>query len=177
MALIVESPTHVIVCVHRDVIVVARNNNSVHKLTIPLNTKENRENNGKNDDTNNVDDADDSDDGDAIRSNTQTSSSNQIHLACLSQCGTMLAVTTFGDKLLHILRVNGDNGAPEIIGQREVFRVASAIRFSSDAKFILLADKTGGCYQIDLKAADGPNKWLLGHLSIVLDILMTPDQK
>lgn len=172
MALIVGSKTHLVVCVLRDVIVINRATKNVNKITIPLQLKESRESNGKSGGNN--EDADDAD-SDGEEKNVQTSPSNQIHLACISQCGTLLAVTTIGDKLLHILRINEREDTATVLAQQEVHRVASAIRFSPDSKLLLLADKTGGCFQIDIKQGD--SKWILGHLSIVLDVLLTPNQE
>lgn len=170
MALLVESKTHLIACVHRDVVIINRADRNVNKITLPVQVKSD---NGKSGGGRNNEDGDDSD---GEEKNAEQSTSNHIHLAVLSPCGTLLAATTHGDKALHILRITNDTAA--VVALREVTRTASAMRFTPDSKLLLLADKTGGCYQINFQEdAEEPNKWILGHLSIVLDVLWTPNQE
>lgn len=179
MALLVQSKTHRVLCAHRDIIVVNVATKNFTKTTIPAHIKSAKENNGK--------PKEDPEDAEEHDSDTETKTgkapvvSNQIHHAVLSQCGKLLAVTTMGDKMLYILRINEADDSAVIISQREVFRVSSGLRFSPDSKILLLADKTGGCFQFDVTGDQAePNehgKWILGHLSMVLDILMTPDQE
>lgn len=55
-------------------------------------------------------------------------------------------------------------------------RSASKIRFSSDNEHILVADKSGDALIYNIKD-DGTGTKLLGHLSLLLDILQTNDEK
>lgn len=54
-------------------------------------------------------------------------------------------------------------------------RTASKIRFTVDNLHILIADKSGDVLIYDVKGKEGGKK-LLGHLSLLLDVLQTPDK-
>lgn len=56
-------------------------------------------------------------------------------------------------------------------------RSASKIRFTTDNKQILVADKSGDALIYDLKSDDSKGDKILGHLSLLLDILQTQDNK
>lgn len=178
MALLLQSQSHFVVCAHRDVIITNQSTKNTTKITIPPYINVPRENNGKNG-GNHQEDADDQESDPESKTTKSLIVSNDIHVAAISQCGALLAVTTLNDKILYILRINGQDDTATIISKREIFRITSGLRFSPDSKMVLLADKTGGCFQFDVddKSADKRGKWLLGHLSIVLDILMTPNQR
>lgn len=55
-------------------------------------------------------------------------------------------------------------------------RSASKIRFTTDNQQILAADKSGDVLIYNIKKEDSGTK-LLGHLSLLLDVLQTPDNK
>lgn len=55
-------------------------------------------------------------------------------------------------------------------------RCASKIRFTVNNKYILVADKTGDVLIFDLSVGEKGKK-LLGHLSLLLDVLQTNDEK
>lgn len=170
MALIARTKSQIVLCVNRDIIVLNSDNESHSTTTIPINSAQSV--GAKADEA-----ADSDNENNETKGPTKLTPGQITHLA-ISNCGNLLAVTTHGDKLLHLYKLDATHGSLELLSQREFARGSSAMRFAPDAKTILLADKTGDCYTFD---CDGDvmakGKWILGHLSIVLDILQTPDSK
>lgn len=100
--------------------------------------------------------------------------SSDIEDFCLSSNGEIGALTT-KDKSLYVL--NGLISNIQVASERKISRVSSAMKFLPDNKSLLLTDKSGDCYIYELTSSDTSGKWILGHLSIVLDVLITPDVK
>lgn len=99
-----------------------------------------------------------------------------INRMAVSPCNRLIAATTNHDKFLFLFQLNA--GALNLLHSYQLARATSALRFTPDSKQLLIADKTGGCYSYDYEnAANGEAKWILVHLSIVLDILMSSDSK
>lgn len=99
----------------------------------------------------------------------------------------LLAITTSAEeKCLFVYQLtdtlaiqeNDDQNviSSQLISKRDLSRSSNVIRFAPDSKQLLVADKTGDCYIFD-SATDAPGKWVLGHFSMVLDILFTSDLK
>lgn len=100
--------------------------------------------------------------------------SNKIEDFCISPKLEMGALTT-KDKSLYVLKnIFGDI---QIFSERKISRVSSSMKFFHNNKSLLLTDKSGDFYIFQLTSVDTNGFWILGHLSIVLDILMTPDSK
>lgn len=171
MALIAKNNDLIVLCVNRDIIVLNSKNGSHSKITVPINSI--GPTSAK------TDDAADSDNENNEPKGPMKLTPGQITHLSLSNCGQLLAVTTYGDKLLHLYKLKATDGSLELLSQRELVRGSSAMRFAPDAKSILLADKTGECYLFgcDGDAAAAKGKWILGHFSMILDILLTPDSK
>lgn len=91
------------------------------------------------------------------------------HLTTISKCKRLFAITTSGDKFLFIYEFN--NGLLEPISTHQLARSPSSIKFTPDSKSVLVADKTGDCYIYEC-GSEAEGKWILGHCSMVLDILM-----
>lgn len=90
--------------------------------------------------------------------------------------GQLLAVTTSGaQKALLLYRARPEHA--RLLSARPLARAASALRFCSDSSSILVTDKTGDCYQYDCVEVEAPPRLLLGHLSVVYDILWSEDQQ
>ncbi|XP_017064169.1 tRNA (guanine-N(7)-)-methyltransferase non-catalytic subunit wuho [Drosophila eugracilis] len=88
----------------------------------------------------------------------------------------LLAVTTSGgQKALLLYRTRPENA--RLLSTRPLARTASALRFCSDSSSVLVTDKTGDCYQYDCVEVEAPPRLLLGHLSVVYDILWSEDQQ
>lgn len=60
---------------------------------------------------------------------------------------------------------------------KRVPRIANGFTFSPDSGILLVCDKSGDCYSIDMYDLESKPKWILGHLSMLLDIIFTPDGK
>ncbi|XP_037813383.1 tRNA (guanine-N(7)-)-methyltransferase non-catalytic subunit wuho [Lucilia sericata] len=87
----------------------------------------------------------------------------------------LLAVTTAGQKALLLYHLRPEHA--KLISIRSLARASSALAFSSDSKRLLVTDKTGDCYEYDCENYEAVPKLLLGHLSIVYDILWSKDEK
>lgn len=93
----------------------------------------------------------------------------------LSPNGLLLAVTTSGQKALLIYECRPEHA--KLVSIRSLARASSAINFAADNKTLLITDKTGDCYLFDCENYKQPGKLILGHLSVVYDVLLTPDEK
>ncbi|BFG01616.1 tRNA (guanine-N(7)-)-methyltransferase non-catalytic subunit wuho [Drosophila madeirensis] len=87
----------------------------------------------------------------------------------------LLALTTVGQKAVLLYKSRPENA--QLLSIRPLTRASSALRFCSDGSSVLVTDKTGDCYQYDCVEVDAPPRLLLGHLSIVYDILWSEDQQ
>lgn len=170
MALIAKNKSLIVLCANRDIIIFNLNNESSSRTNVPI--KSTGSSGAK------APEADDSDnENNEPKGPTKLTPGQITHLA-VSNCGKLLAATTYGDKLLHLYKLKADDGSLELLSQRELVRGSSAMRFTPNSKSILLADKTGDCYTFD---CDGDvvakGEWILGHFSMILDILLTTDSK
>ncbi|PSN41202.1 tRNA (guanine-N(7)-)-methyltransferase non-catalytic subunit WDR4 [Blattella germanica] len=62
-----------------------------------------------------------------------------------------------------------------LLSNRVSARVASKVKFVPSEEAIVLADKSGDAYEFSVKCPHLEGKLLLGHLSMLLDILVTPN--
>lgn len=102
--------------------------------------------------------------------------SSQVQDMCISPNGKLLAVTTTGDKLLYLYELLANNNV-QLLSKRDLSRTSSTVKFSPDSSALLVGDKTGDCFLFDCAEPCKPAKWLLGHLSMILDVLFTNDKK
>lgn len=171
MALLAKNKSQIVLCANRDIIVHNLGSESCSRTIVPINSAAGSA-------SVKTDAAADSDNENNEPKGPSKLAPGQITHLAVSACGKLLAVTTYGDKLLHLYKLNGDDGSLELLSQRELVRGSSAMRFTPDTKSLLLADKTGDCYTFDCDADVGAKgKWILGHFSMILDILLTPDSK
>lgn len=170
MALIAKNKSQIVLCANREIILFNLDNELHSRTTVPIITAQSV--GAKSSPI-----ADSDNENNEPKGPTKIPPGQITHLI-ISNGGSLLAVTTFGDKLLHLYKINAAEGAIELISQRELVRGSSAMRFAPDATYILLADKTGDCYTFDCAVdVNAPGKWILGHFSIILDILLTADSK
>lgn len=87
----------------------------------------------------------------------------------------LIAVTTAGQKALLLYKSRPEHA--QLLSVRSLERASSALTFAADSSSVLVTDKTGECYQYDCVQVEAAPRLLFGHLSIVYDILWTPDQK
>lgn len=92
------------------------------------------------------------------------------HLTTISKCKRLFAITTSSDKFLFIYEFN--NGLLNLISTHQLARSPSSMKFTPDSKSVLVADKTGDCYIYEY-GSEAEGRWILGHCSMVLDILMS----
>ncbi|XP_002036799.2 tRNA (guanine-N(7)-)-methyltransferase non-catalytic subunit wuho [Drosophila sechellia] len=112
----------------------------------------------------------------ATASGLGCATSTSVQNVAYSPDGQLLAVTTSGaQKALLLYRSRPENA--RLLSTRPLSRASSALRFCSDSSSVLVTDKTGDCYQYDCVEVEAPPRLLLGHLSVVYDILWSEDQQ
>lgn len=90
-----------------------------------------------------------------------------------SQNENVIAIST---KMKEVVLYEFQTNKLELIAVKRVPRIPSAMQFSPDASVLLISDKTGDCYSFDcVNIATSEPKWILGHLSMLLDVIFTPD--
>lgn len=173
MALIAKSDEYIILSAQRNIFV-WNTKNQIHSLTevpkIPRKLAENNVvKNGKPPKSENNDNDENADDG--------SNEFGDINRLAISPSNQLVAVTTIGDKFLFLYRMT--NGTLSLVQNHQLSRAVSVLRFTPDSNSLLIADKTGDCSILDCSQdkSNSEAKWILGHLSIVLDILMTSDLK
>ncbi|XP_013104489.2 tRNA (guanine-N(7)-)-methyltransferase non-catalytic subunit wuho [Stomoxys calcitrans] len=87
----------------------------------------------------------------------------------------LLALTTAGQKAVLLYTLRPEHA--KLVSVRGLARASSALTFSKDSKRLLVSDKTGDCYEYSCEDYVAAPKLLLGHLSIVYDILWSPAEK
>ncbi|XP_017465373.1 PREDICTED: tRNA (guanine-N(7)-)-methyltransferase non-catalytic subunit wuho [Rhagoletis zephyria] len=93
----------------------------------------------------------------------------------LSPDRQLCAVTTSGQKAVLLYQCRPEHA--KLISVRPLARASSALTFNKDSNILLVTDKSGDCYKYDCVELEDEPRLLLGHLSIVYDVLWTPDNK
>lgn len=176
MALLSTIGKTILLAAKRDVKFFDSNGTNVRTLTLPKfdvkNVKQS-DDNGENDD-------DEQQAVEEVAAPTKLDPSSKdgsvIQNMAVSPNGQLLVITTTGDKLVYTYRIPADNEC-ELVSKRPLARISSAMIFSSDSRSLFIADKTGDCYEFDCENLEATGKWILGHLSMVLDLLVTPDSR
>uniref|UniRef100_A0A1B0CQJ8 tRNA (guanine-N(7)-)-methyltransferase non-catalytic subunit wuho n=1 Tax=Lutzomyia longipalpis TaxID=7200 RepID=A0A1B0CQJ8_LUTLO len=96
---------------------------------------------------------------------------------CATSLKGFLALATNDKSLLLFNVIRWHPLDANLVAERKIPRVSSAIRFAPNGNQLLVADKSGDCTMYDCTKEDLPEKHLGGHLSIVTDILLTEDEK
>lgn len=178
MALIAKSEEFVILSAQRSIFVFKPKDQTHLAVQVPQILRKKHENNGKADDKND-NDANDENVDDESNTDKDYLEFGDINRLAISPDNRLVAATTTGDKFLFLYQFS--NGTLSLLQSHQLARATSALRFTPDSKHLLIADKTGDCYIHDCQtSADQPDlqpKWILGHLSIVLDVLMTTNMK
>lgn len=167
MALIVKKKSLIVFCLQRDIIIYDVDNGQNTRITVPVNTKP--LNSNGNEETASGDES-------AKPKQSNKVINGQITNVAISENLELIGITTHGDKQLYLYQINDNN--LELISQRDLVRGTSSIRFTPDSKSLLVADKTGDCFLFDCETdINKKGKWIFGHFSMVLDILLTSDLK
>lgn len=180
MALIVKSEEFVVLSAQRSIFVFNSKDQSHSVVQVPQILRKKHDNNGNADDKNgneaNDENADDETNTDKDKDYLEFGDINRL---AISPDNRLLAATTTGDKFLFLYQL--DNGTLSLLQSHQLGRATSVLRFTPDSKHLLVADKTGDCYIHDCQSTsdqeNNQSKWILGHLSIVLDVLMTSNMK
>lgn len=176
MSLIVKCDKFLLLCVHRDIIIYNPETKAYSVENVPKIPRKVKEANGGENPDNNEANEDENDDEDQKKSD-EKQVFGEIDRLAVSPCNRLIAVSTTGDKFLFLYEFH--NGLLKLLQSHELNRVSSVLRFSPDSKALLVADKSGDCYFYECSSTpnESNGKWILGHLSIVLDILMTANGK
>lgn len=99
---------------------------------------------------------------------------NEAHVvaADISSCEKYVVLCT-SDK--HLSLWETDNLS--VISNRTSARIASKVRFVPSGRAIVLADKSGDAYRFSVEKPHEDGELLLGHISLLLDILVTADER
>ncbi|CAN2387816.1 tRNA (guanine-N(7)-)-methyltransferase non-catalytic subunit WDR4 [Pristimantis euphronides] len=102
---------------------------------------------------------------------TSSSESDKILATTFSSSGDYFALTDDRKRLV----LFKTSPSWEKISVRWVSRRCTALVFSPCESRILVADKSGDVFSFSVKAAQEEGRMELGHLSMLLDLVMTPD--
>lgn len=64
-----------------------------------------------------------------------------------------------------------------VVSKRSLARAASRVKFTPSSDYIIVADKSGDAYKYSVSNPDEPGILILGHTSMLLDVLVTPDEQ
>lgn len=130
----------------------------------------------------------DSDEDDEARGKTSEqplqsngNKTDKVHIVALEvhEAKSLLAVAT-SDKSLYLFEIGADGAGEEklkFLSRRLVSRASSCMTFAASGDFLVVCDKGGDCYRYDCDDYKKPGRWLLGHMSQVLDVVVTGDEK
>lgn len=174
MASIFKTRDLIVICIQRSIFVYNNKSKTCNSTNLPIVVKRAAKNEESKDEDENENEKDEQN-----GKEDNSASSGHITHACISECGNILAVSTAGNKTLFVLVLDSERNLFQVKSKFELVRGCSAVRFSANSKAVLLADKTGDCFEFQWnnEGASDKGKWLLGHFSMILDILMTPDQQ
>lgn len=90
----------------------------------------------------------------------------------ISESGKWISVCSLNRKLI-LCELN----TLKTVSSRSLERAASRIRFTPSSDYVIVADKSGDAYKYSVNNPDESGTLILGHMSMLLDILITPDEK
>uniref|UniRef100_A0A1Q3F187 Putative wd repeat protein 4 n=1 Tax=Culex tarsalis TaxID=7177 RepID=A0A1Q3F187_CULTA len=114
------------------------------------------------------------DDGDGTGKNGGGKKDEENAIVALDVNEDRLAVAT-GDKSLYLLEVDGRS--LKVLSRRLLSRASSCVKFAAGGRFAIVCDKGGDCFKYDCEEYRKPGRWLLGHMSQVLDVLIDAEEK
>ncbi|XP_046463302.1 tRNA (guanine-N(7)-)-methyltransferase non-catalytic subunit WDR4-like [Daphnia pulex] len=112
---------------------------------------------------------------DKISQNTHSEDYSHLKMGtclALSPCASFLAVCT-SDKNLTVWKLS----SMDVLKQWKAARKVSSLTFNSDSSQLLVADKAGDCFTYSLNEPTGQGKLILGHLSMLLAVVVSSDNK
>lgn len=96
----------------------------------------------------------------------------QIQNLAVSEAHSLFAFTT-NEKSLFLCKIEGSSAST--LSRRTFPRTPSVVKFSSDGKLLFFADKTGDVFEYSCEDVNQPGRWILGHISQILDLAVTSD--
>lgn len=175
MALIVKSDEFVILSAQRSIFVYNPKDQTHSVVQVPQILRKAHKNSETVDD-NNGNDANDGKVDDESNADKDYLEFGDVNRLAISPDNHFVAATTTGDKFLFLYQFA--DGLLNLLQSHALARATSVLRFTPDSMHLLIGDKTGDCYIHDCRTtANVEPNLILGHLSIVLDVLMTSDLK
>ncbi|KAL1379111.1 hypothetical protein pipiens_015140 [Culex pipiens pipiens] len=113
--------------------------------------------------------------GDTVKKD-QDDQTNAIVALDVNEDRSQVAVAT-GDKSLYLFEVDQDGRTLKVLSRRLLSRASSCVKFAAGGRFAIVCDKGGDCYRYDCEEYRKPGRWLLGHMSQVLDVLIDAEEK
>ncbi|KAJ8865897.1 hypothetical protein PR048_033420 [Dryococelus australis] len=109
----------------------------------------------------------------SAKTTVEANCSQTVTVDCvsLSLCGKWLVVCY--NKSVSLLQT--DRWC--VVSVRELARVSNSVKFSPSGRHIVVADRSGNAYMYSAENPEQPGKLLLGHTSMLVDILVTTDEK
>lgn len=98
----------------------------------------------------------------------------ELNNIVLSPSGKLLAVS-MTDKTLYLFKIQDKNLA--LLSRRMITRNTSTLKFFPDSVNLIVSDKTGDIFVFNCESPNEPGRWIQGHLSQVLDVLVNSNQK
>lgn len=110
---------------------------------------------------------------DGVEKETETQASQEVILCVdLSRCCRWIALCS-SNKELSIWNVD----RWKLLSKRLLLRSAEKVKFTPSSKDVIVADKSGDAYTFSVEHPVAEGKLLLGHLSMLLDVLISDDEK
>lgn len=98
----------------------------------------------------------------------------KLNNIALSPSGQLLAVS-MTDKTLFLFEIKDKNLI--LLSRRIITRNTSTLKFFPDSLNLIVSDKTGDIFVFNCESPKEPGRWIQGHLSQVLDVLVNLHQK
>ncbi|XP_037036811.1 tRNA (guanine-N(7)-)-methyltransferase non-catalytic subunit wuho [Bradysia coprophila] len=171
MALLTTIDKTILLAAKREIKFFDSNGTHLSKLTLPQFDPKSAKQTEENDD-----DDEQADGVVAPRKSDSSKDGSVIQNIGVSPNGQLLVITTTGDKLVYMYKILAAD-KHELVSKRVLARISSSMAFSSDSRHVYIADKTGDCYEFDCENLEATGKWILGHLSMLLDVVVTHDNR
>ncbi|XP_053682673.1 tRNA (guanine-N(7)-)-methyltransferase non-catalytic subunit wuho [Sabethes cyaneus] len=127
-----------------------------------------------------LDAASESDDDEDARKELNSTKETKEHIVAVdvNESKSLLAIATDNKSFyLHeILDETVEGNRLRLLSRRLVARASNCIKFAPSGKFAIVCDKGGDCYIYDCIDYSKPGRWVLGHMSQVLDVLIDAEE-
>lgn len=90
----------------------------------------------------------------------------------LSPCGKWLAAYSSSKQLLL-----WETEKWTLVSERYMAKAATSLKFSPDGLAVVIVDKAGDSVKFSVQSLSSDGEVILGHLSMLLDVIITPDSK